>query len=145
MQLVNRNPSASELHKFGWAMIFGFGVIGAILWYFGPEPNGIAWRGVFQQKFGLGLWILGVVLLVVSFGPAGLARPVYVGWMTVAMYLGTVMTFLMLSLMFFILLPVFALIRLKDPLRLKLLPPGESYWEDHAQHEATLERTIRPF
>lgn len=145
MHVVNRNPSASELHKFGWAMIFGFGVIGAILWYFGPEPNTFAWQGMFAQKLGLGLWILGVTLLVVSFGPVGVARPVYVGWMTVAMYLGTVMTFLMLSLMFFIFLPVFALIRLKDPLRLKLLPPGETYWEDHRQHEATLERTIRPF
>jgi len=145
MHQVNRNPSSAELHKFGWAMLLGFGVIGAVLWYFGPEPNGWVWTGVTAQKVSLAAWILGPALLLVSFGPQPLARPVYVVWMTAATYIGMVVTFILLSVLFAVLLPVFSLIRLKDPLRLKLAKPGESYWEDHADHESTLERTARPF
>lgn len=145
MHQVNRNPSSAELHKFGWAMVLGFGVIGTVLWYVGPEPNGWAWAGVAPQKVAIATWILGPVLLAISFGPPAVARPVYVAWMTAATYIGVVMTFVLLSVLFVVLLPVFSLIRLKDPLRLKLAPPGESYWEDHVHHESTLERTARPF
>ena len=145
MQPVNRNPSSRDLHKFGGAMLLGFGVIGLLLWYFGPEPNGWGWAAAAPQKLAVAAWILGAVLLLISCGPQALARPVYVGWMTVAMYLGTVVTLVLLSVMFIVLLPIFSLIRLADPLRLRLLGSGASYWEDHRHHESTLERTIRPF
>jgi len=145
MQPVNHNPSVADLHKFGWAMLFGFSVIGAICWYFGPEPNNWRWIASGFQKLSIAAWVLGPVLLLVSFGPRILARPVYIGWMTVAVCIGTVMTFIVLSVLFVVLLPVFSLIRLKDPLRLRLLGPGQTYWEDHKHHEATLERTIHPF
>ena len=145
MQAVNRDPSSAELHRFGGAMLLGFGVIGLVLWYFGPEPNGWRWVPVYGQKATLVLWGLGLVLLAVAFGPRGLARPVYVGWMTGAACLGTVMTFVMLSVLFVVLLPFFSLIRLTDPLRRKLRGPGESYWEDHRHHDSTLDRCARPF
>ena len=145
MQTVNRNPSATDLHQFGGAMLLGFGILGVILWYFGPEPNGWGWSAIYQQKLAIAAWILGPALLLISFGPRPIARSVYVGWMTVAMYIGTVVTFVGLTVLYFVMLPVFSLIRLKDPLRMKLLRDGESYWEDHEHHENTLERTIRPF
>ena len=62
MQSVNRNPSTSELRKFGAAMLLGFGIIGLILWYAGPEPNGWSWTGAVQQQFALAAWALGVAL-----------------------------------------------------------------------------------
>ncbi|NLX12034.1 MAG: hypothetical protein GXY44_00060 [Phycisphaerales bacterium] len=145
MQLVNKNPSAVELHKFGWAMLAGFGLIGGLLWYVGPEPNSIAWVGAKQQKIALGLWVLGAVLLVISFGPRGLARPVYVCWMSTAMLLGSIMTVALLSFIFVVLLPFFSLIRLGDPLHIKLAPEGESYWEEHVHHDNTLERMSHPY
>ena len=145
MQAVNRNPSSAELHKFGGAMLLGFGVIGLFLWYFGPEPNGWRWVPVFKQKLAVALWALGLVLFATSMGPRGLARPVYVGWMTGATWLGTALTFVMLTVLFVVLLPFFSLIRLKDPLRRKLLGPGESYWENHRHHDSTLDRCARPF
>jgi len=64
--------------------------------------------------------------------------------MTGAMYLGMAMTTVLLSVLFVILLPFFSLIRLADPLRLKPKSSG-SYWEDPTPHDATLERTRRPF
>ena len=145
MQAVNRNPSSTELHRFGGAMVLGFGIIGAVLWYVGPDPNGWSWTGIVGQKVAVAAWVLGAALLLISFGPQSLARPVYVTWMSVASYIGIVMTFVLLSVLFFVLLPVFSLIRLKDPLRMKLLRGQTSYWEDHEHHESTLERTIHPF
>jgi hypothetical protein len=145
MALVNQNPSVGELRKFGWAMLLGFGVIGVVLWYAGPHPNGWTWTGVAPQQVAVVAWILGPTLWLVSFGPRPVARPVYVAWMTVATYLGTLVTFVLLSVLFVVLLPVFSLIRFKDPLRFKLRASGDSYWEDHTHHESTLERTIRPF
>jgi len=145
MQAVSRNPTSAELRKFGGAMVLGFGIIGGVLWYAGPEPNGWHWIGVYEQWLAVGLWSLGLLLLLIAHGPVSLARPVYVGWMTVALFIGTKMTFVGLSVLYFVLLPIFSLIRLKDPLRMKLLGPGKSYWEDHRHHESTLERTIRQF
>jgi hypothetical protein len=64
--------------------------------------------------------------------------------MTLASYLGMVMTTLLLSVLFFVLLPIFSLIRLKDPLRLKLRSAG-TYWERPDPHEPTINRMRRPF
>jgi hypothetical protein len=145
MQVANKNPGPRELRQFGAAMLLGFGVLGVVLWYFGPEPNTWRWIGAAPQKAALVLVGLGLVLAAISVGPRAIARPVYVGWMTAAAAMGTVMTFVLLSVLFFVLLPVFSLIRLGDPLRLRLRPAGESYWEDHKHHESTLERCARPF
>jgi hypothetical protein len=60
------------------------------------------------------------------------------------MVLGTAMSIVMLTLMFFLVLPVFALIRLKDPLRMKLHREA-SYWEEPKPQEASIERMMRPF
>lgn len=145
MQLVNKNPSPADLHKFGWAMLAGFGVLGVLLWWVWPDPNTLAWTGAGHQKAAIALWALGAVLWAISFGPKVIARPVYVGWMSTAMVIGTIMSVVMLSVLFIVFLPIFSLIRLSDPLRMKLAPPGASYWEDHVHHESTLERTARPF
>lgn len=129
------------------AMILGFGVLGLIAWYFAGETasHGFGWRGLGGQKLAIGLWILGLALLAVSLGPRACAVPVYVGWMSFAFVIGGVMTVVLLSVLFVVLLPVFALLRFADPLRMRMKPAGESYWEDHKHHESTLERTARPF
>ncbi len=142
---VNRNPDLNTLRSFGLAMLLGFGLLGGLLWYAWPDPNSFAWRSAGGQKLAIGLWAVGTLLALASIGPRGIAVPVYVGWMTIGMFLGGIMTFIMMSALFFVLLPVFSLIRFKNPLRLKLKPPGESYWEDCREHEPTLERTARPF
>ncbi len=146
MQTVNRNPTAAEVRKFGLVIFCGFAVIGTLLWWQGcAEDSGWHWTSSGLQLAAVILWTMGAATLIVAAISYSLGRGIYVVWMTGATYLGTVMTFVMLSLLFVLLLPVFSLIRFKDPLRLKLAAPGESYWEDHRPHESTLERTIRPF
>ncbi len=127
---VNRNPSSTELRKFAVGMLLGFGLLGGLAWWRGYSPTAVT------------LWSIGVGLAIAAQLPA-VGRWIYVGWMTGAQAIGFVMTNILLTLMFFILLPPFALLRLRDPLRKKL--GAASYWEQPERHEATLERTSRQF
>lgn len=146
---INRSPTAAELRKFGLTMLGGFLVIGAVLWI-APwirtrDVGALGWTAHSAKTFAVIAWALGVAFGVVGFSPISLARPVYVAWMTVATKLGVVMSTLLLSVLFWIILPVFSLIvRMGDPLRKKLFPGG-TYWETYKPHEATLERMRRPF
>ena len=145
MQLVNRNPSVREVRNFGLAMLCGFTVLAGLFWWFGKtEGGGWGWSGGGLHWGSAGLASLGLTILLITMVSAAAGRVVYVVWMTAATYMGAVMTLVMLSVLFVVLLPVFSLIRFKDPLRMKLSKDG-SYWEDHQHHESTLERTIRPF
>jgi len=146
---VDQNPTTSTLRKFGVAMFFGFGVLGALAWasqsFSDRSVGGFTWTGHWSQIAALCLWALGVALCAISFGPRALARPVYVGWMTVSMGIGVVMSTILLTVLFVVLLPPFSLVvRLGDPLR-KRLGQAPSYWLPHKGHEPTLERMRRPF
>lgn len=151
MFTVNKNPSVKEIASFGWVMLGGFGVIGALWWYIAVKPEGgywpvhsWGWNGKGWQIAAVALWILALLSLVVCRVSFPAARKYYVIWMTGAMYVGTVMMTVLLTVLYFVLLPVFSLIRLADPLRLKR-HRRESYWEKPSAHEATLERMRRPF
>ena len=140
---VNRSPSRKDLRIFGWVLLVGFGLIGLILWtgWFSGWPRGASW----QQVLALICWGLALGLGLPSLVSVDLARRIYVGWMTVFVPVGIALSTILLTVLFFVLLPVFSLIvRLGDPLRKKLKAEG-SYWEDCRQHEPTLERTMRQF
>ncbi len=145
LHTVNRNPSRGDLRSFGIVILVGMGVIGAVLWSYGGEAGWrLAWQGNGAQKVAFVLWALGVVVAAITLTSVPAGRPIYVAWMTLAMWMGMVMVPVFLTVLFFVLLPVFSLIRFKDPLRLKLKKTG-TYWEDHKPHEATIERMMRPF
>lgn len=146
---VNKNPKASDLRKFGWAMLVGFGVIGALLWL-APwlrtgEVGLLGWTAGSNQIMAVCLWAVGLVLGIVSWSSPKAAKPVYVAWMSVAVPIGIVVSTIMLTLLFVLLLPFFSVVaRLGDPLR-KRRHAGGTYWEDYKPHEPTLDRTARPF
>jgi hypothetical protein len=144
LKAVNKDPSTSELRKFGLAMLLGFGVLGGLLWWRGRPPHSWGYAGNGRHQLALALWGLGALLGVIGFTGKTLGRPVYVGWMSAARAIGKVMTTILLSIVFFVLLPFFAFVKLRDPLGKKLRPDG-SYWTDHKPHEPTLERVRRPF
>lgn len=146
MHLVKHDPSPSEVRTFGLVVCCGFVVIGGLLWWLGRgEDARWAWVGSARQWTGVVLWAAGVLVLLLTLVSHRIGRPVYVGWMTGAGYLGIVMTFILLSVLFVVLLPIFSLIRFQDPLRMKPARPGESCWENHRHHEGTLTRMARPF
>lgn len=151
MLVVNKNPSRSDIRTFGLVMLLGFGVIGAALWYLGLLPEhgwwpetGWGWNGSARHVLAGVLWVLGALFTIVCQLSQPGGRRLYVVWMTGAMTLGIGVTTVLLSVLFVILLPLFSLIRLADPLRLRMKSSG-SYWEEPTPHEATLERTRRQF
>ncbi len=148
MFTVNKNPSEAELRKFGWAMLTGFGVIGAILWFLAWRKYGesglLDWTGTGLQMVALCSWVLGIGLFALSLTSAASAKPVYISWMTVTVPIGIVMSTVLLTVLFVLLLPLFSLIvRMGDPLRKKL--GGRTYWEEYRPHEHTLDRMRRLF
>src|SRR5690349_15528406 len=97
MRTVNRNPDAKELRSFGWVMLAGFALIGALAWYSSVKEPGAwlthgswAWTGARKQVAALAFWALASSLWGVSLFAPKLARPVYVVWMTAAGYMGLV-------------------------------------------------------
>jgi hypothetical protein len=151
MLALNKNPAAAELRSFGWSTLLGFGVIGTMLWYSSIAHTGSwwpradwGWAGHPRQILALIAWTAGLTVFATSRFSRRLARSIYLLWMTGAMYAGMVTTFIMLTVLFVTVLPAFSLIRLADPLRLKVRQTG-SYWEQSSPHETTLERMRRPF
>lgn len=149
MNAVNHNPSGSDLNRFGGAMLGGFGVLALLAWYRGLPRHGWmpdAWgfQGNGWHTAALVFAAAAVCFALIAWTIPSAGRILYIVWMTIGMYLGTVMSTVLLTILFLVFLPVFSLIRFKDPLR-KKLHTGDSYWEDHPEHEATLERTFRPF
>ena len=146
---INKNPSVSDLRKFGAAMLVGFAVIGALLWLTPWMKSGdvstLGWSGTGFQLTASVLGFLGVGLCLLGFAVPSVAKPVYVVWMTATVPIGIVMSIVLLTVLFVLLLPIFSLVvRLGDPLRKKLSKEG-SYWEDYKPHAATIERMKRPF
>lgn len=146
---VNKNPSVTDLRKFGYAMLLGFGVLGAILWtvhYVRTDPPSImAWNDSIAQVTAVCFWGLGALLCAVSLASPTVAKPIYVVWMTVAAATGIVMSTIMLTVLFVLFVPLFSVIvRMGDPLG-KKRSAGGTYWEDYKPHEPTIERMRRPF
>ena len=142
---VDHSPSASTLRRFGFTILIGLGLIGGLLWFRGgSEASWWQWSGSSLQVAAAILWIIGPIVLMVCLTAPPAGRLIYIGWMTGAVAIGTIMTPVGMTLLFVVLLPVFSLIRLKDPLRRKL-GGTDSYWEESAPYEATLERMRRMF
>jgi len=130
---INKNPTRRELRSFGIVMGIAWLVVGCL----------IAWRGGrMWLPTGLVVGGVGVGLSVVAIAAQGAGRIYYVCWMTVASWMGRVLFPVFLTVLYFVVLPVFSLIRFSDPLRLRLKKDG-SYWEPHQPHEPTLERMHR--
>jgi hypothetical protein len=119
---VNKNPSIKELRQFGWTLVIGFGFLGGVLY----------WKGKLHGAFGL--WGAGVTLGSLALLIPSAAKVLYKGWMGWAFITGTLITRIILVLLFFgVITPVAVLFRCmgRDVLRLKRNSGTGSYWSDH--------------
>lgn len=148
MTTVNRQPTPADLRKFALAMLFGFGVLGAVFWLIAERRatgTWFTWSGGGPTWPVVVLWLAGLTLAGSTLLPYAAARVVYVGWMTGASWIGVVMSHLVLTLLYFLVLPPFSLIvRWKDSLR-RRLEPGKSYWEPCDPPDPSMERMRRMF
>ena len=74
----------------------------------------------------------------------GFFRRLWNGWKWIGEKIGMVMSAVILTLLFFLVLPFWTLMRLRDPLR-KRLGRQESYWEPYKNPPPELNRYRRPF
>lgn len=111
-----------ELRQFGWLVGGILVAIGVVLWYRAPDGGAAAV-----------LWWIGGPLVVLGTALPRLLKPFYYAWMALAVVLGFVMTRLILTVFFFVVLtPVGLVFRLlgRDPLSRKLDRQASSYWLD---------------
>ncbi len=125
LQEIKELPSGPrDLRKFSLTVGAAFVVLWAVLAF------------VFPYAFGKGkdlpiLWQIGVALAVAGTLVPAVVKPLYYAWMTMALALGFVMTRVLLTIFFFLIMtPVALVFRLigKDPLHRKLDREAESYW-----------------
>lgn len=83
-----------------------------------------------------------IVLMLRLFMPF---RQIWEGWKKIAHKLGVIQTNILLTVVYFLVIPIFALIAGKKRLRLKLDPNTASYWEDVKPLPHSLEDASRPF
>lgn len=110
--------SSTELRKFGLVMTAALALLGGLLLW----QHGSAW----PYLFGVG----GFFLICGLFIPHMLA-PIEWLWMKIAHVMGIVMTYILLTLTYYIVITLVGLImRLvgNDPMKRKFEPEAKSYW-----------------
>lgn len=120
MVQINWKPGATELRKFGVAMLAGFGFIGSVF----------LWRG--HPGVAMGCYAFGGVAGSIGLTGAKIALPFYWAWMGVAFVLGNIMSRALLMVVYYGLFTPMGLLRRaigRDPLLLKR-PKQDSYWID---------------
>jgi len=125
----------TELRKFAWVMTVAFGIIGLLAW----------WRG----KETAYLWLLGIAAFFLLAGliVPRLLAPIELVWMKFAHYLSIVMTYVILTLTYYLVItPVGLLLRImrKDLLSLKFEKGLPSYWVK-AEPDGAQTRPDKPF
>ncbi len=129
--MTSNGPKTRDLRIFGLTVGAAFAAIGWFLLSAGVARIGL---------LGIGgtLFLLGAAL-------PNLLAPAYGPWMKMAEFLGAIMTRVLLTVFYFTVLVPFTLIRLGDPLRLKLGSDIKSFWQPARNSETTIERFRRPF
>ncbi len=128
LQEVKELPAGSrDLRKFSLTVGIAFVVLWAVFTLLIPYLTG---RGADPSRLPL-LWQIGVALAVVGTLAPKVVKPLYYAWMTMALALGFVMTRVLLTIFFFLVMtPVALIFRLigRDPLHRKLDRDAASYW-----------------
>jgi len=139
MSLVNINfkPDAKELRQFGKTMIVGFSIFALIAFFWFHKPG-----------FAIGLALFGLLSYVLSFfGKA--AMIVYIPWMAIGFVMGTIVSNVILMLLYFgMITPIAIVFKLmgRDPMQRSLEPTASTYWSDAVDRDSqTIEDYKRQF
>lgn len=126
---IDFNPDERTLRQFGWIALGGFGLLALL-----------AWNEWLVFSFGLGearataagaLLAVGVLAALLGLVFPRANRPLFVGLALLAFPIGFVLSYVILSVLFFaIIAPIGVLMRLfgHDPMHRRLEPALESYW-----------------
>jgi hypothetical protein len=124
--LNKHNKSKSELRKFGITIAAGFAVFGGIF----------LWRDIGAWPY---LFIVSGLFLTTGLVAPKILAPVEYVWMKVAHAIGVVVTYILLTMTYYLVItPTGLLMRLfgKDPMNRKFEPDKRSYWNEVDREEA---------
>jgi hypothetical protein len=127
MTKIKWNPATKDLRQFGWVILIGFGLIGGLLW----------WRG--KHTAADWVWMVSALVSILALTVPALAKPFYWVWMGFGFVMGTIMSRVVLTLIFYGLFTPIALwfkLTGRDVLR-RRRPSGESYWTPHPEIPAS--------
>ncbi|RMH16218.1 MAG: LPXTG cell wall anchor domain-containing protein [Acidobacteria bacterium] len=117
-EIRSLDPQTGDFRNFGWLVGGVFLLLGALFWWLGRS-----WYPVM-------LWIGGPLVVLGTVAPR-LLRPIYWGWMSLAVVMGFVVTRVLLTIFFLlVIIPVGLTFKLigRDPLHRKLDRRAASYW-----------------
>lgn len=117
-ELRKLDPDRKELRKFGWILGGAFLVLGGIAWYRG---SGVA---PYLLWPGAAIAVVGTVL-------PGALRWLFFVWMALGLVLGTIVTSIILAIVFFVAVtPIGLVMRLlgRDPMHRAIDREAPSYW-----------------
>jgi hypothetical protein len=61
-------------------------------------------------------------------------------WKRFAYKVAKVQTFVLMSIIYFLIVPFFSLVRLSDPLKIKIKKKTDSYWEPKKEMDVSIDR-----
>ena len=61
-------------------------------------------------------------------------------WKRFANRMGRIQTFILMTIVYFLIVPIFSLVRFSDPLKLRLKKKSTSYWETKNEIDTSLEK-----
>lgn len=128
---VEKPPS---MRIFGLVMLVGFGLLGGLaLWSW--RETGVTWRLV----VGATLVALGTVIFLWSLVSPRTLPPVYRGWMSFGQGIGTIVSTILLSVLYFVVFTIVGLLMRvsgTDPLERRIARGPGTYWRKHAPPSA---------
>ena len=117
-EIKNIKSDKKELRKFSLVIGIFLGLLGGLSW----------WRSTDHYPW---LFVVAMAFLLVGLGRPMLLKPIHKAWMTLAILMGWVMTRIILSVLFYLIVtPIGLSMRLlgKDLLDLEFSDDADSYW-----------------
>ena len=119
-EIKSLDTSSKEIRKFGLVIAIALGVIGSFVYVKFGNFDVVGW-----------LWGIGLLFLILGFILPSVLRPVYRIWMLLAYFIGGIVSRVILTLLFYVVLtPTGLVLRLfgKDVLDQRFEKDRESYW-----------------
>ena len=114
------DTSSKEIRKFALVIAIALGVIGSFIYVKSGNFDVVGW-----------LWGIGLLFLILGFILPTVLRPVYRIWMLLAYFIGGIVSRVILTVLFYVVLtPTGLVLRLfgKDVLDQRFEKDRESYW-----------------
>ena len=114
------DTSSKEIRKFGLVIAIALGVIGSFVYVKFGNFDVVGW-----------LWGIGLLFLILGFILPSVLRPIYKIWMLLAFFIGGIVSRVILTVLFYVVLtPTGLVLRLfgKDILDEKFDKKRKSYW-----------------